>query len=229
MINKMFERIGEITGYKPSRLFEYNALHTAITNYMKKYNNNTLNKPVVCTLQTRPQNIRQELIKDNVIEPLAVRFWQNKFNVKISQEHWKLANSCTKEVRLRLIHWKILHNIFPTNILLYRIGIKNTENCDFCSQKDYIEHFFWHCYKIRSLWDLVEHYIYTRIGKQIHLNPTNVLLGYTESGFNRKEIQLINKTILIAKMCISKFKYGTAYNIAYMFEAEMQLRITPYD
>ena len=220
-----FERICEKTGYKPSRLFECNALETAIIAYRNQYNNNKVNKPAICTLPTRPQMIRQELIKENYTEPLAVRFWQNKLGVEISKEHWLIANKCTDEVRLRLIHWKILHNIYPTNILLHKIGVKSTENCDYCEQKDYIEHFFWGCFKIKPIWDLVKNAIYIQTGKQIKLSVTDVLLGYTSAEFNRCDIQFVNKTILIAKMCISKFKYGTAHNIACIFEAEMHLRM----
>ena len=136
-----YERICEITGYKPSRLFECNALQTAIIAYKRQYNNK-INKPAICTLPTHPQKIRNELTKENYIEPLAIRFWQNKLGVEITKEHWVLASKCSVEVRLRLLHWKILHNIYPTNILLNKIGVKNTENCDYCQQKDYIEHFF---------------------------------------------------------------------------------------
>ena len=221
-----YERICEITGYKPSRLFECNALQTAINAYRKRYNRNIVNTPAITTLQTRPQKIRQELIKETHIEPLAIRFWQTKLGVEITKEHWLLANKCTGEVRLRLLHWKILHNIYPTNILLYKIGVKNTEYCDYCQQKDYIEHFFWDCSKIKTIWGLVKHDIYIRTGKQIKLSVTDVLLGYRSTDFNSHDIQFINKTILIAKMCISKFRYGTAHNIACIYEAEMNLRST---
>lgn len=86
--------------------------------------------------------------------------------------------------------------------------------------------FFWDCYKIKPIWGLVKHVIYIRTGKHIELSLTDALLGYTATDFNREEITFINKTILIAKMCISKFRYGNAYNIACTFEAEMNLRMT---
>ena len=52
------------------------------------------------------------------------------------------AIHATKEIRLRVLHWKITHSIYPTNILLHKMGLSNTENCNSCEEKDYIEHFW---------------------------------------------------------------------------------------
>ena len=53
-----------------------------------------------------------------------------------------------------------------------------------------------------------------------------VLFGILDlEDFNSKEINVINLCILVAKMCISKYKYGKLYSITLMFDNEMKLRL----
>ena len=40
------------------------------------------------------------------------------------------------------VHWKLLHNIYPTNNLLFKMGVKDSIRCSYCADNDYIEHFF---------------------------------------------------------------------------------------
>ena len=44
---------------------------------------------------------------------------------------WKhnLSHECAKETRLRLLHFKFIHHIYPTNILLNKMGLVTTNNC----------------------------------------------------------------------------------------------------
>ena len=91
--------------------------------------------------------------KDNII-PCSVGFWQHKLQIHITDCNWNLAKKCTKEIQLLVIYWKILHNIYPANILLHRMGISENRNCKFCTDEtDYIEHFFWSCGKINLIWE----------------------------------------------------------------------------
>ena len=42
----------------------------------------------------------------------------------------------------------------PSNILLHKMKIKNTDNCDYCGAVDYVEHMFIHCPRLRGLNDI---------------------------------------------------------------------------
>ena len=65
-----------------------------------------------------------------------------------------------------MLHGKILHNTYPTNIL-HRIGTSENRNCKFCT--DEIEHFFWFCAKINFFWKKVEEYAYLKFDKLIRI------------------------------------------------------------
>ena len=88
-----------------------------------------------------------------------------------------------------VLHWKILHNIYPTNIL-HRMGISENRNCKFCTDEiDYIEYFFWSCGKINLTWKKVEEYAYFKFDKLIKLK--DVLFGYNETE-NGSDVLAIN-------------------------------------
>ena len=59
-----------------------------------------------------------------------VGFWQYKLQIHITNCNWNLAQKCTKEIRLLVLHWKILHNIYPTNIQLHRMGISENRSAN---------------------------------------------------------------------------------------------------
>ena len=85
-----------------------------------------------------------ELIADrDKLKPCCTGFWQHKIHISIADWHWIVAVKCTKETRLQVLHWEILRNIYPTNILLNRIGIVESKYCNYCKNEiDYIELFF---------------------------------------------------------------------------------------
>ena len=50
--------------------------------------------------------------------PCANGFWSRKFGLEIDEHIWSMPSLVTKETRLRVLQWKILHNIYITNITL---------------------------------------------------------------------------------------------------------------
>ena len=130
-----------------------------------------------------------------------------------------------KEIKLQEIQWKILHNVFPTNILLKRIGIKQSENCDFCNQRDFVEHYFFQCTRILKFWDYIKIMLFTKLNKRIVLNAYNILLGIEQDDeqLTISEILYINKIITIAKLSIIKSK-NSNINVINIFENELRLR-----
>ena len=83
---------------------------------------------------------------------------------------WSIAFRATKETRLRVLHWKILHNIYPTNILLCKMKIKENK----CTAVvDYIEHFP----AVLAFWRYIELHILITFNVHIHLTVTDILFG----------------------------------------------------
>ena len=219
-----FQEVIQKVGNKPTRLFEYNALHTALrARAFQPAENIPGNVPTEMNTMT-PKIIRLKLSHSSTIVPCAVNFWRHKYGITLNKSHWTMASSCTKEVRLRLLQWKILHNIYPTNILLSKMKVRDSNRCEFCNEIDYIEHFFWKCTKIQTVWTVCSEFIYKITELNVQLSDTTVLFGYEPQKQRDVNVQNINHLLLIAKMVISKFKYGTRSDLRALFENEVSLR-----
>ncbi|MEM6737394.1 MAG: reverse transcriptase domain-containing protein [Bacteroidota bacterium] len=136
------------------------------------------------------------------------KFWERK-QFQFNRNNWQIPFDSTKEVRLRLLQWKILHNIYPTRILLHKMKIADSQKCPHCNVVDFSEHFFFYCQKVTKMWMEVEKIIKTEIGFSLSLTEQDVMLGVNQSTKQmNNSIKWVNHVILVGKMVISKIKYG---------------------
>ena len=74
----------------------------------------------------------------------------------------------------------------------------------------------------------MNHIISCNLKKAISLSETDVLFGvHTTNIINENNI-LIHHVIAIAKLCISKFRYGKHPNLLFLFENELNIRHITY-
>lgn len=71
--------------------------------------------------------------------------WDQLLNKNYS---WKAIHSqmkySTKNSKLQWLQYRIIHRILGTNQFLHKIGIKESDKCDFCGEEtETIEHLFW--------------------------------------------------------------------------------------
>ena len=104
------------------------------------------------------------------------------------------------------------------------MGLRDSNKCECCQVVDFIEHFFFECNKVKPVWKSCCDYIFRLTGENINLSITSILFGYNPHCIKSPHIKTINHLILLAKMTISKFKYGSAFDIVSMFEYELRLR-----
>ena len=174
----------------------------------------------------KAKDFRNLITKLNFTEPCAKAFWKHKYNIELEKDHWTMATKITRESRIQEISWKILHNIYPTQILLKKIKIADTEFCKFCpTEIDYIEHFFVKCKKINILYKLIEEKVLKKFGYNLKLAETEALLGIVDNSKGTKEMRnYANLLILIAKVCVGIYKYNKQTEITLLFEREIRKR-----
>ena len=151
---------------------------------------------------------------------------EKKYSIDI-QNYFVKAMIASKESRLRLLHFKILHNIYPTNILLSKMKTKTSDRCEYCKTHDFIEHFFFYCKRLEGFWKCVEQYIFLKTERKIIIVENVALFGVLGCDlYESKETTAnnINMFLLVSKMCISKVKYGIARSPMVVFETEMALK-----
>lgn len=233
-----FDEIKNIVNVNhPGLIFEYNALVNALPHsWIDIIFNSDIAEPVEKnSLETSLYNSKPKKIKTlinklhpdlNNIKPYSHDFWHRKYGIEIDKDNWLLARSVTKEVRLLELHWKLLHNIYPTNILLNKMKVNDTNKCTYCIHEiDFIEHFFYNCSHIRSLWEYIELTLSFLLNTKIELNVTAVLLGYSNNNLGVQENNLINWFLLLGKMCVSIVKKTKCtIPIKTVFEGQLLLR-----
>ncbi len=168
---------------------------------------------------------RDTLISNLFVPPRCEKYWERKFpNLNFNWSNiWLAIPSCTKEPRLLSLNWKILHNIYPTKVLLYKMGKEPNNVCTTCNVIDYPEHFFFDCIKSKQLWYLANKIIAEKTEKQIKLSAENVIFNFNHT-IHDVDSKFINYVIAVGKMCISKFRYGDHPCLLFLFERELRLR-----
>ena len=169
---------------------------------------------------------RQFISEQEYSEPCAKHFWMRKLNISIDKAYWTLGSKTCKESRLRELHFKVLHNIYPTNILLSKLGITINDHCTHCPGNiDFIEHFFFDCPRINKVWDSVKDKFFQKYSKRIQVSLDEALLGMIEKdGLTQAELVYINHLILIAKMSVGIFRFNKPIDIQFIFESECCIR-----
>ena len=113
---------------------------TTVNNQFKGFNIRELNRKKIYHIILKEENCFCE------------KMWENRLERKLHPNTWKNVFIDNKETKLIQMQWKILHNIYPTNILLQKIGIKHSEKCDFCEETDVVEHTFFRCERLKPFW-----------------------------------------------------------------------------
>ena len=213
------------TGMYPARHLDYNLLKLVITQNKPQAYNPTEIKYLFTGKEIGKFKRKGMLQLIAEFEPShATTFWNNKFNYQVPKDMWSIPYKCTKETRLQPLKWKIMSNIYPTDMLLYKMGIAPNRDCSQCGQEDYIEHFFAECPAVRPLWTEVENLIAIWLGRRLTLTTSMILLEVEQGKLSSKESKTINLAILIGKLCISKFKYGKQTFLKGLFYSESHLR-----
>ena len=110
---------------------------------------------------------------------------------------YELPFKVTVENKLRSFQFKIIHNIIPTNLSLYKMNIKESPQCEHCLfQNETLVHMFLECSVVEPFWkDVIT---WWNIKRSDNINPsyTEILYGYKPES---KSFYALNHYLLIAK------------------------------
>jgi len=168
---------------------------------------------------------RHAMVNKRYVPPVCMNYWSRRFpNYNFNWENiWGSIPRCTKEARLISLNWKIIHNIYPTKVLLCKMGKEDTNLCNDCNVVDHPEHFFFHCIKTMPIWNLANRIITQKLEKHFSLSVENVLFNY-HNEINSACSKYINYVICVGKMCIGKFRYGGHPCLLFLFRQELRMR-----
>ena len=150
-----FDSFCNIFGKNAETQFAYNIIYNALKKIEKDIKDNL-------KIQREKPSAKCIIFKNVEVGGISRKAYYNMINHKhvvsviskyrtefLIEEHdslvWQIAPCCSSEVKLIQLQWKILHNIYPTGSLLYKMKIRPTENCEFCGEYDSLSHFFANC------------------------------------------------------------------------------------
>ena len=103
--------------------------------------------------------------------------------------------------------------------------LSENQNCKFCNELDYLEHFFFSCNKVLPLWQEIEKDIHSITGIRVKFEESTVLCGIISlPGVKNRTLKRINHFIALGRLVISKFKYGKSRSIIEIYETDCRSR-----
>ena len=223
------DEIREQVGTYGGLLFDYFAVRNAVLKTYDPTHFTNLDNQTEWVSQfdkLSNKDIRLKIVHHKKHTPTCKQLWFNRLDIDISK-YYSLGTLATKESRLRTLHFKIVHSIYPTNILLNKMGIKDSNQCNVCPYLDTLMHFFFECDALRYYWNYIEVCLSRVLDRNIKINNIIALFGLTCDDVTVKQSVLYEaKAILIlAKVCISKYKYTNLPNsLTFLFDSECSLR-----
>jgi hypothetical protein len=89
-----------------------------------------------------------------------------------------------KDVKLRNVQYKILHNIYPTMKHLNRWKIKESDKCAYCDVTETLSHAIYFCPVAKKAIECLEVYLLSNCGYNVRFSYENLLLGVMNTNVN---------------------------------------------
>ena len=81
------------------------------------------------------------------------RMKQANFDAETIRTTYSIPFKVTKDTRLAIFQFKIIHHILPTNATLFRDSLVQQENCHLCHEKQTLKHLFVTCPRVQTFWN----------------------------------------------------------------------------
>ena len=109
---------------------------------------------------------------------------------------YQLPYMITKEVKIIMFQYKIIHNILPTQMSLHCDGISDNDLCSFCKiEKQTINRLLVDCSKTVSFWKIFQDLWHGKTQETLFLNQSQILYLFFEK---TSHWQALNYLILLA-------------------------------
>ena len=165
----------------------------------------------------------ERLISKTFQPPTAERrMRQANLDDEVIKIIYKIPFNVTKDIRLAIFQYKIVHHILPTNATLFRDKILQNDQCHLSEQKQTLTHLFVSCSHAQTFLTKFTHWWNTKNDDFIKLNEENIIYGFT----NNSALQLgLNLCLIIAKYYIYTAAREEDHNFFETFLALLKSRL----
>lgn len=133
------------------------------------------------------------------------RKWSDIFNTDDIEWPQIFLSSITetKNNKINMLQFKILHRIVATNTFLLKCNKKETELCSFCNEtRETITHLFFSCNLVRNIWLATKSYFNDEFNLDFPMGEREIILGCNSERYSPS----INSVILMIKYYIYRCK-----------------------
>ena len=108
--------------------------------------------------------------------------WERDLEITISDDNWikilRNGKKMSRELRTRLIQFKIINRVYWTPARLFRLGLVDGPECWKCQERDgTLVHMLWGCSKIQDFWSSIHGRLERITGLKIQFSPRLFILG----------------------------------------------------
>ena len=108
-----------------------------------------------------------------------------------------LPFTTTKDIKLITFQYKVIHNILPNRVSLFRAGIANNDTCPLCNaEKQTSNHMLYSCPETTMFWGQFTNWWYQKFKQNLILNECIILYGWHQKSQNER---VLNYSLLLAK------------------------------
>ena len=105
------------------------------------------------------------LVNLKICKPISEQHWRDIFgrdNIDFKSVYTNKI-STLKDKKIAEFNFKVLHQILPCNVNLFRWKKKMSDLCEICNIPETIQHELYHCKKVRNLWQELNTILNTNI------------------------------------------------------------------
>ena len=110
--------------------------------------------------QTLPINIITnkdvywKIVREIQIPHVTKDKWEKELSTESNSWPYYFQNALIiRDTKIRSFQYKILMNLIPCNLYLYKIGRLNNYNCNYCPNVDNMTHYFYSCNGTKLFWN----------------------------------------------------------------------------
>ena len=164
-----------------------------------------------------------KIIKSIQLPHVTKTKWETELN--IDEKEWVniFYNSFKiRDTKIRAFQYKLILNLVPCNLYLYRIGKTNSYKCNFCVNIDHISHYFYECEHTLLFWSSVQNWCNRLLDVNLELNKTSAMFGI--SGKTKKADKL-NAILQLARWYIYTEKLNAQNPFLYRFLIRLKYKL----
>lgn len=151
------------------------------------------------------------LLKSSINDPPTLKHtWESDLNTQFTDSAWanilKNGKKLSKELRTRLVQFKILNRLYWTPHKMYRAKLTNSPNCWKCLQSEgTLIHMIWSCPLIQAFWSEIQRHIKRIVKHHIPFSEGLFVLGDLSllHDFPSNEAEWIQTALMVGRKLIT--------------------------